>query len=161
MDDDGGPSYWWRDKRIRELHTALGEHDVAERVQDEILDLIGPKDPDLIERLERLVRKLPREAFTNVDDLLERFATAEDRSRTVRRILQGILVGAGPILVATSIGSLFSQPFGWNRYGWLHYLLWALTVVAIPFSVAAFRWDIGEYFNRRDLERIRRERDRR
>lgn len=29
MDDDGGPSYWWRDKRVKELQAALREHDLA------------------------------------------------------------------------------------------------------------------------------------
>ena len=61
MDDDGGPSYWWRDKRIRQLHDALGEHDVSERVQDELLQLMGPRDPDLIERFEHFIRELKKE----------------------------------------------------------------------------------------------------
>lgn len=49
MDDDGGPSYWWRDKRIADLQAAFREFDVSERVQNEILELIGPREPELIE----------------------------------------------------------------------------------------------------------------
>src|SRR5580698_456054 len=72
MDDDGGPSYWWRDKRIRKLHDALGEHDVSERVQDELLKLMGPRDPELIERFEQVIRNLKREDLTNSEEILER-----------------------------------------------------------------------------------------
>jgi hypothetical protein len=56
MDDDGGPSYWWRDKRIRQLQEALREYDVAEKIQAEVLDVIGPCEPDLIEQFEKLVQ---------------------------------------------------------------------------------------------------------
>jgi deoxycytidine triphosphate deaminase len=31
LDDDGGPSYWWRDKRIKKLHAVLAERMVEER----------------------------------------------------------------------------------------------------------------------------------
>lgn len=41
MDDDGGPSYWWRDKRIRRLQKTLGEIDIAIAIQNSILDTIG------------------------------------------------------------------------------------------------------------------------
>ena len=33
MDDDGGPSYWWRDKRIQNLHKLLAQRSVEDRIQ--------------------------------------------------------------------------------------------------------------------------------
>jgi hypothetical protein len=155
MDDDGGPSYWWRDKRIRQLHRALGEHDVSEHVQDELLRLMGPRDPDLIERFERMVRNLRKDQLTNSVEILEIFAKSEDRKLLMRRIFRGVLLGLAPLLIAASISSLFSQPFGWNKYGWLHYLLWAVTLLSIPGSVIGVRMDVGEFFGSRELEEAR------
>jgi hypothetical protein len=40
MDDDGGPSYWWRDKRIKKMQSALGKFDIATAVQNDILNTI-------------------------------------------------------------------------------------------------------------------------
>jgi|GEM_PF-758516 len=155
MDDDGGPSYWWRDKRIRQLHTLLGEHDVSERVQDELLRLMGTRDPELIERFEQMVRNLKKDELTNSEEILERFAESEDKKLLLHRIYRGVLVGLAPLLIAASISSLFSQPFGWNRYGWLHYVLWAVTLLTIPVSVVGLRMDIGEFFGSRELEEAR------
>jgi hypothetical protein len=157
MDDDGGPSYWWRDKRIRQLQAALGEYDVEERIQDEILESIGARDPDLIERFEKMVRKMPNDVFTNSEDLLEHFAHSEDWSRLYAQLGRSVLIGVAPLLIAASIGSLFSQPFGWNNYGWLHYLLWALTLLSIPISVLGLQSEIGDYFGMKELELLRRE----
>lgn len=157
MDDDGGPSYWWRDKRIRQLQKALGEHHVEERVQQDILEMIGPQEPELIERFEHMTSSAPAESFSNADDLLERFAKREDRSRLWARVRHGGLVSAGPLLLATTLGSFFDTPFNWTRYGWLHYLLWSLTAVAIPISIASLRRDLGEYFGLKELEHARRE----
>jgi deoxycytidine triphosphate deaminase len=86
MNDDGGPSYWWRDKRIQQLHVALAEHDATERVQREILDFIGPREPELIERFEKMIRRLRREDLTNSSDLLDRFARREDRLRLLTQV---------------------------------------------------------------------------
>lgn len=160
MDDDGGPSYWWRDKRIKELQAALGEFDVAERVQTEILDVIGPGEPELIERFERLVRRLRREELTNTTELLERFTKEEDASRRASRLKRRGLVGLAPTLLAVSLGSLFSQPFGWLDYGWLHYLIWVLTVAAAPASYWALGLDEGQHFGAAELEAARRDAER-
>jgi deoxycytidine triphosphate deaminase len=159
MDDDGGPSYWWRDGRIKQLQQALGEHDVAERLQLQILELIGPQDPELVERFERIVRKLPREKFTNAEELLESFAKQEDDASFRARLFRGVQIGLAPLLVAATIGSLFSQPFGSNKYGWLHYALWMLTGISIPISIISYKRELGDYFGSKQLRALRQNRD--
>ncbi|MEW6621008.1 MAG: dCTP deaminase [bacterium] len=57
MNDDGGPSYWWRDKRIKKLQKALGEVNVAISIQESILQIIGKQEPEVIERLEKRLSK--------------------------------------------------------------------------------------------------------
>src|SRR5207245_10091684 len=74
MDDDGGPSYWWREKRIKKLHDSLGARAVAERTQREILDFVVPCEPKLIYRFEKLVQSLTPAELTNAHEILDRFA---------------------------------------------------------------------------------------
>ncbi|TAL51157.1 dCTP deaminase [Patescibacteria group bacterium] len=97
MDDDGGPSYWWRDKRIRGLQKAIGEHDVAQHIQDAILDIVGHREPELIERFESTVNRMRVGELSNADDVLDRFARYEDHRRLVSGIRRGVLVGAAPV----------------------------------------------------------------
>lgn len=150
MDDDGGPSYWWRDKRVKQVQAALGEHDVAEAMQQELLEVIAPSDPELIERFERLLQQLPRSALTNTSDLLQRFAEAENKVRLWARLLRGIQISAAPFLIAIALGSLFAGP-----YELLHYISWSLAAGAVPVSVVGLKSDLGDYFTTAELARAR------
>lgn len=85
MDDDGGPSYWWRDKRIKKLHERLSEKLVEQRIQNEVERIIGGREPEVMERLETLVGGLRVHDLQSADALLERFAEGEDSRRTRRR----------------------------------------------------------------------------
>jgi deoxycytidine triphosphate deaminase len=152
LDDDGGPSYWWRDKFIQRLQRALGEHDVELHVQDELFQHLGPCDPELLERFERFVRRATSTTRGNADDLLASFSHDEDRRDFRHRAIRALLVGAGPTLLAASIGSVFSQPFGQTTYTWLHYILWAATALAIPASLMAYRHETGEYLTKKRLQ---------
>jgi deoxycytidine triphosphate deaminase len=78
MDDDGGPSYWWRDKRIQRLHTALQQSDVALAIQRELLETVGVQEPEVLERFETFVDKHPVGALESSEILLHHFSRAED-----------------------------------------------------------------------------------
>ena len=146
MDDDGGPSYWWRDKRIKRLKAAFGEQSIEEAMQRALLDRIGPCEPELIDRFESYIRRARVADITNSPDLLDLFAKCERREQLKARVIRGTMIGVAPILIAASIGSLFSQPFGWISYGWLHYALWLVTLLAVPVSVVGLRMHEGQYF---------------
>lgn len=88
MHDDGGPSYWWRDKRIRDLQQHMNERDLATGLQEEILTIIGPCEPELIERFERFVAKQSTGNISNARDVLESFASSETGSQRRDRILR-------------------------------------------------------------------------
>lgn len=156
MDDDGGPSFWWRDMRIERLHKSLAVYSVSLKVQDEILHFLHDQDPEILGRLEQWILQLPQQKVTNATDLLDDFAISEDRLRFVRRILRDGRIGTAPLLIACSLGSIYSQPFGLTTYGWLHYALWALTVLAIPFSAWGLRDELGAYLTTHVLQSIRR-----
>ena len=149
MADDGGPSYWWRDKRIRQLHSALGKVDVSLGVQQDILKIVGKQEPEVIERLENHVDKMMVSELENASSALERFAKSEDRRRLLRRIAISSLRAIFPLLLATSLGSLFARPFTY----W-HYSLWAATVLSIPISFMGLQRQVGDHLGRPELRKL-------
>jgi deoxycytidine triphosphate deaminase len=132
MDDDGGPSYWWRDKRIRELQKKFQEASVELHVQEQILSKIAIQEPEIIERFERFVEKLKEPEKENAASLLACFAKAEERLR--RR--HSINKAAGKILLPACIAGVISQRFSFP-FSLSHYLLWGVLVLSIwPFAWA-------------------------
>jgi hypothetical protein len=57
MDDDGGPSYWWRDKRIGRLQAKQAFTNLSLRVQEQVLKTIGAEDPDVVEEFDEFISK--------------------------------------------------------------------------------------------------------
>jgi deoxycytidine triphosphate deaminase len=158
MDDDGGPSFWWRDKRVSKLHEALARQDLSLQMQDRVLEVVGFEDPEVLGRLEDFILSRPQGEITNADDLLDAFAASEGKAEFLKRLSRDILIGAAPLLIACSVGSLYSQPFGWTHYGWIHYVLWAVTILSAPVSLSVLRSDIGEYLTPAALDHRRRQR---
>lgn len=155
VDDDGGPSYWWRDKRIRKLQQSLGARAVNERIQREMLEFIGPCEAELIDRFERLISGSPAADLTNAQEMLDRFATSEDRARRWAVAWRGILQWTGPALLTTSIGLLPFAP-----YEKWHYTIWALAALALLGTVGWFFFapPLCQYLGTSELAQRRRER---
>lgn len=152
MDDDGGPSYWWRDKRIKYLQQTLGERDIALAIQNDILDTIGFQEPEVLERLERLVAKLPSADLENAETLLDAFAKSEDRRHFWGRLVKSVLCALFPLSASLALGCLVEQPVG----PW-HIAFWIAVPVTLPISLLAFRYELGECLGKRELQRLRRE----
>ena len=156
MEDDGGPSYWWRDAQIRKLQCALEGKDLELRTQDELISILGEFDADLIDRFDAFTRTRHLSMLSNSEELLEAFAHSEGRRKVQEQIGRGLLVGSAPVLLSASLSSLFSQPFGWTTYGWLHYVLWTVTLFSLPISFLGLRWELPEYFTVHTLDELRR-----
>lgn len=149
LDDDGGPSYWWRDKRVRALHETLGTHDVALVAEERIMSLLATQDPDVIKRFDEFVSKQPRGKLTNADDFLDGFAKSEDKKSLRKQIRKGVLAGTPSVLIATSLAELVG-----GTYTRLDFALWILTALSLPLYVWAFK-DIGEFFGAREYHKAR------
>jgi dCTP deaminase-like len=134
MDDDGGPSYWWRDQVVERLLDGLGQPDLAYRLQERLLERIGVPSDEVLARMEQLVSSRPAGSYGNADDLLEDFVRLEDRKRMKDSILRWSGKSMFPILASATIGSFFVHPFTA-----LHIVIWVLTALAIPATYAAFR----------------------
>ena len=149
MNDDGGPSYWWRDQRIRKLQEIFGRVDLSISIQNSILELIGDQEPEIIERLEKKISKCKQNELENYSTILQDFSKSEDRRKNIRRL--GIYCARGlfPILISTSIGIYFS-----NEYTFMHYFIWFLTFISIPITIYAFNTEVGAHLGKMELERI-------
>jgi len=146
MSDDGGPSYWWRDKRIKRLHKALGEVNVALDIQERLLQRISPQEPEILERLERHLDRLNVSELNSADFLLESFAKQEDKRRFRRKFLLNIARATCPLFLTIAVGSVFSQPWSW----W-HCAFAAATLLTLPLSLYAFHAEVGDHFGQKEL----------
>jgi deoxycytidine triphosphate deaminase len=145
VDDDGGPSYWWRDKMFRKLQEAAWEADLSDDILDRLVDRMGPPDDLVLERLERFVDSLPHGELSSADEVLELFTRREDRIRMRDRLLTKGVPALTGILVASSIGVLFVTPITLA-----HWILWAITVLSLPLGAAGVLAGPRTYFGKRE-----------
>ena len=104
MDDDGGPSYWWRDKRIKKLQETFSSQNIELRIEEEILPKIGVSEPDILERFEKFVIRKHKLSSENAETLLDAFSKKEKRLKLREKIFQYFAKFLFPTLFATLIG---------------------------------------------------------
>lgn len=141
INDDGGPSLWWRDARVRALQTRLGEVHATERMQQEVVERVRFENPDVLERFQKFVRTRRVEQVENTDDLLSDFATKEDRAR----LLDRIALGSIPVVGGGALGSLFAEFAVWHAFVWL------LGIGSVVLGFRAYVRSDGGYLGDREL----------
>jgi deoxycytidine triphosphate deaminase len=146
LNDDGGPSYWWRDKRIQALHAKLSELSVELRIQQDLNAAIGHREPEVVERLEKAIDHLHLSELQDAATILEAFAKREERRRTIRRWAINLSRGLFPVSIGASLWLVNKPPFQWWHYG-----LWVAAAAAILLSLYAFRTEVGDHFGRAEL----------
>lgn len=150
VNDDGGPSYWWRDRSVKALHSKLGSANVPVGIQDEIVDLVRFEDAEMLSRFERFVSRKRVGQVDNAEVLLEEFAGKEGRRRWLDRAA-AFPFGFG---LALSVG-LLTVPFA----TW-HLAVWLFTAAAALGAVYAVNRRDGEYLDRRALAALQAKRNR-
>jgi deoxycytidine triphosphate deaminase len=150
INDDGGPSLWWRDALVRVVQERLGEVNVSERVQRQIVGLVRFESPDILERFEHFVRRRRVGNIDNADELLESFAVRED----LRRLVDTVSLASPAITVGVLAACLFAKFATW------HLLVAGIAVLScIAAATAYLRRDSG-YLGRSELQRARNENER-
>ena len=81
MNDDGGPSYWWRDSMVERIRSMY----LSKHIDNEALDLLKKQidrlDDDGIFRFERFIRNQRVGQLTNAEDLVADFVQSEKRAK--------------------------------------------------------------------------------
>jgi hypothetical protein len=106
------------------------------------VDLVRFKDADLLTRFEHFVASRRAGQVENADSILEAFAGQEDWRRRRDRLAALPFALAAP----TTAGSFLVTP-----YGFIHILLWIITVITVPFAVYAADRRDAEYLGRPEL----------
>ena len=155
LDDDGGPSFWWRDKRIQELHERLAEKSVEVRIQRRLESVIGPCEPEVIERLDRHIARTRVAEITNAESLLHDFAGREDQRRTRRRWSINVMRGSLALGFGTGLFVANQAP----PILWWHWALLCMSAGVICLSIFAFRTEVGDHFGEAELRESRTRRE--
>jgi len=119
----------------------------------------GYLDIRSLERLEDFVGRSSRSSFGNLNDMIDAFATTERSRQTLVGLMRAVAIGLAPTLIACSIGSIYSQPFGAVHYSWLHWLLWCCAGASVPLSVMAYGYEVGEHLTPDKVEKWRSRRE--
>ncbi len=154
VDDDGGPSYWWRDKRIKKLHVELAEKAIEGRIQRALEQTIRVREPEVIERLEHHVTRMRVDEIQNADAVLELFARSEERRRSLRR--WGINVSRASFTVGITASLWVANKL--PPVQWWHYVVWSAALCLLGLSLYAFRTEVGEHFGIAELNASRTQR---
>lgn len=149
MDDDGGPSYWWRDKYISKLQETFKSKDISLKIQDEIMRKMGIQEVEVLERLEQEVERFPDKYKDNAESLLEFFSEKEDALRRKNKLITGISMAAFPILASVVLGTVFASTSPWSPT--LYGLFAVALLLLIPF-LDALQSPERSYFGKKELK---------
>lgn len=148
VNDDGGPSYWWKDKLFSRILERMGEHNISAPIRESVAELLSPDvRVEVLERLDRYIEKLSVGRVESGLELMEGFAKKEDLSRRVGLLIRTILLTLASISCSATLGSFFVTPF---RSG--HYALWSTTFVAVGLSGLAYWLRAGQYYGAEELQ---------
>ena len=145
VNDDGGPSYWWRDRSVKELHSRLGNANVPVGIQNEIVDLVRFEDAELLERFERFVGRKRTGEVENADSVLDEFARKEGRRRWLDRAMGFPFAAA----FALSLGLLVVAYEPW------HIAVWIMTLLLGTGAIYAVNRRDAPYLGPRELIALR------
>lgn len=149
MDDDGGPSFWWRDKKIKSLQQVFMNKSVELYVQEHVLKKVGVQEPEIIERFEKFVYRKPEKNLENADLLLDEFSKSEKRLRKKDKIINGLSTMFFPICLTTTLTLIFITP---NSL--LQYFIWGSTIFSLYPFICAYRETPKQYFGKQELLKI-------
>jgi deoxycytidine triphosphate deaminase len=100
--DDGGPSLWWRDARVRQLQASLAGADIPQSIQDEIVNTVRFESTTVLRRFLRYVAKRSAEKMGHADQVLQDFSAWED----FRRLVDVVVMALIPILAGAAVSAI-------------------------------------------------------
>jgi deoxycytidine triphosphate deaminase len=147
VNDDGGPSFWWRDRQIKTLQARLGEINVAERIQADIIERVRFANLEVVDRFEHFVQTRRLQSIENADELLDSFAEREGW----RQRLDQVSKAFAAVMASGTIGTFFVHPVGL-----LHILVWIVTVASLVLAARGAARGENGYLTKAVLSRASR-----
>lgn len=134
QDDDGGISYWWRDKLYKEMkksYTSLLTHETVKQLSEKFktIDDLG------LYRFEKFLSKQKLGTVTTSENLINRFCKVEKRKNKFQNALVWVLAAAFTVSAAPIVREMTSPVNGKYTKSLTVYIV--LTIVPIViFSIA-------------------------
>lgn len=151
VDDDGGPSYWWRDNRVKRLQERLGQADITLAIQDEILNLVSDLDIDIIFRFEKYADRLQRTSQENTLTIMENFSQSEEKRRRREIFLKSISAATLTPILGLTLREIYTA---YPNIEKLHVLLIFVSVIVFLISIFVFRYTQGPFMDSKELSKI-------
>ena len=157
QNDQGGPSYWWRDKIMRQIRESLGAAHIEHRVFGELDELLPDStDDDYLWRLDSFVGNRAPRTYGSADELLTDFAQTEHRTQRLadaklfiaKWIGWSAALAAGLAIATTTLSHLAKA---------------LIDVGLLAAAGSALSWalgrEVGYYLTPKELTRLRNRRD--
>ncbi len=108
QDDDGGPSYWWRDKLLGQIKRNY-ESKLSETTLNILTDKFSSIDDNGLYRFEKFMATLPLHKVSNAEDILNRFVDTERKKSVTQELLFYSIPLIGTTLLGLSVALLFTE----------------------------------------------------
>lgn len=144
INDDGGPSLWWRDSRVEQLQRRLGNVNTSEAIRQEIVNTVRFQSTEVIARLQHHIDGMRVGQVENADQVLNAFARREKRTRLLDNVALTL-----PLLFAGGVVAGIFAKFG----AWLIVFI-ALLVVSLIAAIAAYERRDDGYLTPGELQSI-------
>lgn len=126
MNDDGGPSFWWRDALLERIYRNYLSNRIDQQAVSALSDVLRKLGDDGIFRFERFVKKTRFGEITNTQELIEGFAKAETTARMWYQALSWTLK-LSMVGLSVSLGCLFRN----SPFDKAHWALFAVTALLL------------------------------
>lgn len=107
VDDDGGPSVWWRDELVQKISRHIASNALSKTVLERLQKEVHKLDDRCLFRLDRFIDS---KTFSNSDDLLSQFAKSERARFRLYKLRCKIFLWAFPTVLASLVIPELLQP---------------------------------------------------
>jgi len=128
INDEGGPSLWWRDDRVEQLQLRLGQSNAQEAIRQEIVNEVRFQSTEVLARFQRDIDRKRVGDLENADQTLQDFARRESR----RQLLDHVALASPVLFGGAVLASLFAAFDYWTI------ILLVATVISVVFAFVAY-----------------------
>lgn len=145
-DDDGGPSHWWRDKRIKSLQKKFAELDIIFDIQENILSTLGVNEPDTIKRFEYFISKLAKDDISNKDIIIKKFSDHERYNKKLEKLFKKGTPTIFSVISSLSFVLCFLNYPNPPKITLFNILIWGLNIIFLLLFVFSLFYSEKNWF---------------
>ncbi len=128
QNDDGGPSFWWRDQVFKAIRSDY--RNINEKTLNELINSVKGIDDEGLSRFKFFLTSYEHRSSGNSNDILSAFAKSEKAKKKKQNLLKGILG-----VIQAGLFGLSLKLFFENTYHQSYFFLWIFTGITLTFSL--------------------------